>query len=416
MGPGAESTAALAGTPAASPALAASLAPTASLLGSGKRIALFLDGTWNNVDDNTNVWRAKSLFKATPEQICYYSAGVGTTRGERLIGGMFGYGLDDEVIRAYEWLTEHYEPDDRIFIFGFSRGAYTARALAGFISRCGLLQTGAPLSLNQLYDRYRKGSVVRSIRQLRNLPSVGLALEEKWLIKYSMAIPIWFQGVWDTVGALGVPFGRVPVISRSNYAFLETDLRINDAFAYHALAIDEHREAFAPTLWKRTVKQNAEAFPARSLGQVEQRWFVGAHADVGGGYPNGLLAQISLRWLMAKACSHGLEFKEAVDIDGNETQAAVNDSFARMAAGLYRLAKLGRPFYRTIGAPSATLGDETTTTINETIDGSVFDRWRGDSTYRPQNLQAWAKGHNVDIASLRGPVRADEPQTAAPDA
>jgi len=89
---------------------------------------------WNNVNDNTNVWRVKSLFRTDVDQICYYSAGVGTAHGERLIGGILGYGLDDEVIRAYEWLTEHYEPEDRLFIFGFSRGAYTARALAGFIS------------------------------------------------------------------------------------------------------------------------------------------------------------------------------------------------------------------------------------------------------------------------------------------
>src|SRR2546422_13826 len=113
----------------------------------GKRIALFLDGTWNTVNDNTNVWRMKSLCAVNADQLSYYSAGVGTQHGESLSGGMFGYGLDAEVIQAYEWLIENYNRDDRIFIFGFSRGAFTARALSGFISICGLLKLGAPISV-----------------------------------------------------------------------------------------------------------------------------------------------------------------------------------------------------------------------------------------------------------------------------
>jgi hypothetical protein len=144
------------------------------------------------------------------------------------------------------------------------------------------------------------------------------------------------------------------------------------------------------------------------LDQVEQRWFVGAHADVGGGYQNGLLAQIPLRWLMQKAEYHGLIFKAPIDIDGDENQAPIHDSFATMAGGLYRACKLWRPFHRTIGTPAVASGTKTTTTINETIDGSVFDRWRQDSTYRPVNLAAWAQAHNTDIGSLRAAVRADD--------
>lgn len=102
-----------------------------------KRIALFLDGTWNSVQNNTNVWRAKSLCATSGDQISYYSQGVGTLFGQRFMGGAFGYGLDAEVINAYEWLVENYSQGDQIFIFGFSRGAYTARALSGLISECG---------------------------------------------------------------------------------------------------------------------------------------------------------------------------------------------------------------------------------------------------------------------------------------
>jgi len=117
----------------------------------GKRLALFLDGTWNTLNNNTNVWRMKSLCRQSESQMSYYSAGVGTQKDERLRGGMFGVGLDDEVTNAYEWLVEDYEAGDRIYIFGFSRGAFTARSLAGFISKCGLLSAGGPLSLNQIY-------------------------------------------------------------------------------------------------------------------------------------------------------------------------------------------------------------------------------------------------------------------------
>jgi uncharacterized protein (DUF2235 family) len=92
---------------------------------------------------------------------------VGTAYGESLEGGMFGWGLDDEVIRAYQWLIERYTPEDRLFIFGFSRGAYTARSLAGFISKCGLLKAGSPISLKQLYARYRKGTAAHTIRELK---------------------------------------------------------------------------------------------------------------------------------------------------------------------------------------------------------------------------------------------------------
>src|SRR5215469_10228916 len=254
-----------------------------------KRLALFLDGTWNTLDDDTNVWRLKSLCTKSPEQLVYYSAGVGTQRGEHLSGGMFGIGINEEVTAAYEWLAEHYEADAQVFIFGFSRGAFTARSLAGFISKCGLLKPGSPVSLKQLYQRYRNGTA-KSVRALGRVIRDGLSQEDAWIKEYSRPIPIWFQGVWDTVGTLGVPLPCVPKVSRADFAFLETDLRINDTHAYHALAIDEHRAAFAPTLWVKNTPKAGDTFPPRSIAQVEQRWFVGAHSNVGGGYENDLLA------------------------------------------------------------------------------------------------------------------------------
>ena len=372
-----------------------------------KRIAVFLDGTWNNVADNTNVWRLKSLCDKSAEQLVYYSAGVGTQSGEKLSGGMFGIGINDEVTNAYEWLVEHYTDGAQLFIFGFSRGAFTARSLAGFISKCGLLKPGSPVSLKQMFDRYRKGTST-TVGSLAHLTDGQLPQEDKWIKEYSRRIPIWFQGVWDTVGALGIPIPLLPNVSRSDFAFLETDLRINDTHAYHALAIDEHREAFAPTLWVKSTPKVGDTFPPRDLAHVEQRWFVGAHANVGGGYENDLLAQIPLEWLMEKAIAHGLLFKDSVVIDGDENTCPIHDSLKEMAHGIYEIVTLGKHYYRPIGAEPVDTGDAIKTTINETIDATVFDRWRVDSTYRPQNLADWASRRKVDPSTLKQAVLAED--------
>lgn len=387
-----------------------------------KNIALFLDGTWNTVNNNTNVWRAKSLCIKDGSQIAYYSQGVGTLFGQRFMGGAFGWGLDKEVTDAYEWLVEHYRPGDRIYLFGFSRGAYTARSLAGLISKLGLLMPGAPLSIDQLYARYRLLKETRSIRQLQGATAKGdttLTNEERWLVTYSQSIPLWFLGVWDTVGALGLPFGDIPVLSRKQYRFLQTDLWINDDTAYHAMAVDEHRKAFAPTLFTWPHMRNdplatgAFAFP--KMENVEQRWFAGAHANVGGGYNDDLLAQRPLQWLMAKATRRGLRFDGTVAIDGNQYQAPINDSFAEMAGGAYKLFHAGIPYYRPIGTVPSRPNDIARNVVNETIDLSVFERWHQNATYRPKNLAKWAAQKNVQLDHITGSVRADDPTIQVPD-
>lgn len=233
-----------------------------------KRIAVFLDGTWNTLDDNTNVWRLKALCaqRGTDgiRQVVYYSRGVGTTVGEKVRGGVLGVGIDRNVARAYEWLVETYEPGDEIFIFGFSRGAYTARSLAGFIALCGVLKPGAPLGTSQLFDRYRRGDERRTVRWLLARAGDGTLTdaspEERWMATYAMPVSVKMVGVWDTVGSLGVPttspgLARIPGLSRSGYAFLHTGLRLPIENGYHALAIDEHRAAFAPTLWTKKFRE-----------------------------------------------------------------------------------------------------------------------------------------------------------------
>jgi uncharacterized protein (DUF2235 family) len=386
--------------------------PTISGAPEKKRLALFLDGTWNVVADNTNVWRMKSLCAPRGAdgltQLVYYNSGVGTQFGSRVRGGMFGYGLDQVVIDSYEWLIDHYEDGDEIFIFGFSRGAYTARSLAGLVAKCGLLMPGAPLGVNQIYRRYHLGSEARTLWTLYAEQQAGtagaLSVEEQWMLKYSPRVPIKLVGVWDTVGALGVPAFHIPGISRASFGFLHTGLRIPIQHGFHALAVDEHREAFAPTLW---TKHETATAPERSLSSVEQRWFVGAHANVGGGCESDLLAQLPLRWMMAKASALGLAFRSDVALDGDMVIAPISDSFGEFMHGFYRLAKLGQPYYRPIDRSAA--GEHN---VNETIDASVFERWRQDPTYRPQNLVEWSQRHGTEIASLTKPVLAGDPHTA----
>lgn len=192
-------------------------------------------------------------------------------------------------------------------------------------------------------------------------------------------------------------------------------MRIQIEHGYHALAIDEHRKAFAPTLWDvRTPKDPNEARAApRSISIVEQRWFVGAHANVGGGYESDLLAQAPLRWIMKKASLNGLTFRNDVDIDGDMLTAPINDSYKEFMDGAY--SKASRPFFRAIGQEPDVRDDGTHTNVNETIDRSVFDRWRTAPTYRPSNLTEWANRKKVDPAQLNTSVRSDNPTIVAPD-
>ncbi|WP_398470631.1 DUF2235 domain-containing protein [Tardiphaga sp.] len=384
-----------------------------------KRIAIFLDGTWNTVNDNTNVWRLRALCAPKGsdgvDQAIYYNSGVGTRVGEKVRGGMFGFGLNENIIDAYQWLIERYNEGDELFIFGFSRGAYTARSLSGLISKCGLLEAGAPLSVGQLYARYRLASVPRTIRELitdRDSGKSDFTIEEQWMLKYSRPIEIKFVGVWDTVGALGIPLAGVPGFGKSNMRFLNTGLRRTNRFAYHAMAIDEHRAAFAPTLWTMDYDPKTGPATSRDVSEVEQRWFIGAHANVGGGYPSDVLAQAPLKWLMDKAISHGLAFKKEVSIDGDLGPCAIADSYSEFMSGWYKPITLWKRFYRPIGEDPVPAGGSVRAAINETIDATVFERWRLDANYRPPGLVSWVERRKCQIGKLNTSVRADNPSVA----
>jgi uncharacterized protein (DUF2235 family) len=382
-----------------------------------KRLAVFLDGTWNVVGDNTNVWRLKSLCAPADSvgtsQLAYYEKGV-----NGFLGGLYGKGLDQNITDAYQWLIDNYETGDDIFIFGFSRGAYTARSLAGFIAKCGLLKAGAPLGVKQLYERYRRANE-RTIWALldaqRNGAISDATIEEQWMLKYSMAIHIKLVGVWDTVGELGIPLFSIPGISRSTLGFLTTDLRQSIDFGFQALAVDEQRRAFSPTLWTvKTLNDPDTAIaPPRPFSSVEQRWFVGAHANVGGGYESDLLPQVPLRWIIKKASLHGLAFRYDVDLDGAVLKAPTTDSHREFMYGIYH--RFNPPYYRPVAEEPKAIEGGTEGSVNETIDASVFARWNKDATYRPPNLADWEKRYQVDIASLTTSVLASNPTVSASD-
>ncbi len=369
-----------------------------------KRLALFLDGTWNAVGTNTNVWRLRSLCAECDsdgrQQLRYYDAGV-----NGVIGGGWGKGLTENVQEAYNWLVENYEDGDQIFIFGFSRGAHTARSLAGFISICGLLLPGGALGVDQLYERYRNDDD-RTIYKLRTFDPASLTLEERWMLKYSRPVAIEMVGVWDTVGALGVPAFSIAGISSSTLKFHHTGLRKPIRHGFHALALDEHRAKFAPTLWTIRTRPG-ETAPMRTVQSVEQRWFVGAHANVGGGCFNDTLAQTPLRWTMEKAEGLGLSFRNGLELDDKEYVGPISDSYKEFLKGAYSW--VSKRSYRQIAREASVELTGAHTTVNETIDASVFDRWRKDTNYRPQNLIDWAQRKGVDPAGLYGSVRANSP-------
>lgn len=379
----------------------------------GKRLAMFLDGTWNDPDANTNVWR---LYAMTAEhgddgirQIRYYDPGVGTRWYDRVIGGMLGWGLSKNVRAAYLWLVQNYDPGDEVFIFGFSRGAYTARSLAGFIMRCGLTHPGAPFSVVEMFDYYRR-QTVRPFHELEYIqkclkdgkplpPGEGpLNTEEQWLLRYADRIHIHFIGVFDTVGALGIPWGDFPVISRKRNRFHNDRLGVLFDNACHALAVDEHRETFKPTLWTDYAKKG-EDFKAVNL-KYEQRWFNGAHANVGGGYPRDPLALRPLRWMQDKAHACGLGFRTKAELaPAGEDEIAATDSFSQMMHGLYKFVKRGRRYYRTIQAAPRPVAVGTTNeglsrNTNELVDESVYERCRKNRDMK-DNLRDWWKRVNV---------------------
>ncbi len=400
------------------------------------------------------------------DQRKFYDEGVGTQWYDRIRGGAFGYGLDRNIRLGYAWLSSVYEcaqdrakgvdtgTDDSsataptpvardrkvngdrldapphssgkeflagsdIYLMGFSRGAFTARSLGGIINYLGVPivdpgtidpASGALLDhpvIQKAWDLYSARPTQKD-RDASKLTNADRALAAR-IAEHDAAVAVFreaansrypvrihFLGVWDTVGALGVPrvfdVDWIPRFS-TKYLFHDTTLGESVRNAYHAVAIDEQRLPYKATLWTA---------PKPTTERVEQRWFPGAHADVGGGYEDDLLPAPPLEWLATMAAACGLEFlndrhlpapdqsipdaiamtPRAFDLDGAEYLSPVHDSYADFGFGTYRALRsipgMGGRVYRRMLVQSDGIG--------QSVDQTAFLKWQADAEYRPPNL------------------------------
>lgn len=336
-----------------------------------QRLILLFDGTWNDPEDQTNVFRIASLIKKYDRNVrqrFFYDSGVGTGKFDRFRGGVLAYGLSENLLQGYEWLAKRYVEDDEIWVFGFSRGAYTARSLVGLIGKCGLLHIVTPSLLDMSERIYRNKDLAKESNYCKSFRQ-----------RYSRSPRIHFIGVWDTVGALGVP--GTSFSEHGKYSWNDTELSSIVDYAYHAVALDEHRAAYETPLW---VSNNGDK--NANNREVEQRWFIGAHANVGGGYGSkDLLPDISLQWMVEKACNVGLKMNN-YKADGDAWKTNPRDSFGEFLYGAYAFSlkifgkgRYFRPFDRGIKGKKA---------VNVTVDPSVWSRWKDPKlSYRPPTLE-----------------------------
>ncbi|MEO3865025.1 DUF2235 domain-containing protein [Rheinheimera fenheensis] len=328
-------------------------------MAAAKRIIICCDGTWNEPDQNpTNVTKLVRSIKPTASdgmhQVVFYDQGVGTGgKIDKFVGGAFGSGLEKNVLDCYRFLVHNYQLGDEIYAFGFSRGAYTARAFVGFIHAVGLLEKPKLDQLKAAYKYYRTEPDKRTTGSYDD----------------NYRPDIRMVGVFDTVGALGAPTPLLGKLTRGWVGFFNTHLSKQVKHAYHALALDERRAPFQPDLW--TGNLNDDQY-------VEQCWFSGAHSDIGGGYEKCGLSDIALQWMLIKASALGLEFNDnyLLELCKPDLTMQPHNSYS---AGYKLLEKLGagesvRRLY----------GDPTNPPINISIHDSVYQRIAA-GYYQPQN-------------------------------
>ncbi len=297
-----------------------------------KRLVICFDGTWNRLDapHPTNVlFTAESVLPVAADgtvQVVYYDEGVGTEDGESLTGGIFGAGLMRNLSEAYRFIIFNHAPGDEIHIFGFSRGAYTARSLAGLLSTSGLVSRRYAGRANEAIERYRKREMSQNFLEAmldfrsRFSPDICISEdEEDWRCRniegYSAGtrprLRVSYLGIWDTVGSLGIP-GYIAFASAVNRGFQFHDVSLSSMVerARHAVAIDERKHDFAPTLWDNLdlLNEMRGVDPAAADAPYQQVWFPGVHGSVGGGGERRGLSDAALVWIWDGARQAGLEF------------------------------------------------------------------------------------------------------------
>ncbi|MGH4027156.1 MAG: DUF2235 domain-containing protein [Pseudonocardiaceae bacterium] len=372
-----------------------------------RHLVMCCDGTWNTPEQPaaTNVARLHNALADTAEdgteQLRYYHSGVGTEGGllNWLAGGAAGIGLSRNVQSAYQWLTTTYEPGDRVSLFGFSRGAYTVRSLAGMIGACGLIDCRG-------LDEATTWRRVRQVHERRYRP--GRKADPRWrddlTFRYdpndAERIPVHFIGVWDTVGAFGVPdsLGLLNLLDPPRrHAFHDVALNPHIRHARHALAMDEFRSPFTPTLW-------SDWAPGQD---VRQTWFPGSHLDVGGYYPQHGLADGPLLWMIEQARdAAGLAFRKTMvdQIRPDPLDLIHNDNRDVLGA----LALLYEPLLEPLLEPLFESRPRAVPLIDPrapspSVDRSAYERHQnppiGHAPYRPTRVLARGQSATVSVSA-----------------
>lgn len=313
-----------------------------------RKIVLLSDGTGNGAAKRhkTNVRRLyDALDLHRGNQIAMYDDGVGSQEFLlfRLLGGAFGWGLKRNVIELYKFLCRNYTPGDKIYCFGFSRGAFTVRVLVGLIDHCGLCTSVA--SERELHRIARANYAIyrekhKGLRLARLFPRISNCelLRDRSRLETAPRPSIAFVGVWDTVEAYGLPIKELAnLCDRFIFAMRFRDRELSPLVqsACHALSIDDERHTFHPVLWN----EGEENDP----GRIEQVWFPGVHSDVGGGYPRSELALVSLDWMISKVEARGGDDTGLVFLDDRRREYR----YRRDWNGIQHDSRAGlRAFYR----------------------------------------------------------------------
>ncbi|MAP95285.1 MAG: hypothetical protein CMK07_10080 [Ponticaulis sp.] len=306
-----------------------------------KRLVICCDGTWNELDyrqrPTTNVVKlAQSVSSHGVDgqgrpvsQVVFYNEGVGTLEGESLQGGGFANGLEQNIKDAYAFLVFNYDPGDEIYVFGFSRGAYTARSLVGMIRNCGILRRTCAPSVEEAFEIYKSKSIhpdsveARQFREAKTYEgwwvSDELRQDDDTVemiagLDPAKQLTIEYVGVWDTVGQLGIP-GVVNAVAGKDEDHGFHDLKLSSMVkrARHAVALDESREVFRPTLWEPGKLTRLNGAQMGGDRPYQQLWFAGDHGSVGGGGDLTGLSDITLEWIADGARQNGalLHYDEA---------------------------------------------------------------------------------------------------------
>ena len=389
-----------------------------------RKLIVCCDGTWNQpyeAGGPSNVVKMVRAIRPNDDkgvaQIISYHQGVGTGNAvDRFVGGTMGFGLSANVQRAYDFLAANFVDGDLIFLFGFSRGAFTARSLAGLIGYIGLLEKRDMDLFPQIYDIYRsvefrtvlatatstKEQMKAAIHKL--FPKdIAENTQERLLdaLLRARQTPIFFVGVWDTVGALGIPLTPLNWIGQKGFQFHDTALSDRIRYAYHALAIDETRGNFKPTLWTRPKGRGSD--PTLRPQTLEQVWFAGAHSNVGGGYPDCGLSDIAFLWMVAKAAAAAQDENpdSPIAFDEDYLNEKISKTMGLLVDSRTGYWKLAAKYARPVMAP-APAGFETCESIHysaRTRFSSTDSKAFAPFPYHPDNLKN-AFARNGSVAAL----------------